>query len=192
VWSPCQQPLSPSTRSSAPTRQSPRGRVPSRRQSYRTHRGSAGRGLSLPSPSGDPDLLTVASPLSRLATLELARVRLPANNCHRTPLLSRSRPDAPITPQNTNLDLPATQCWSPLVKDVKFKNLMILDVPPLPGAPSCESALADKVMRNHSTPYPALRSRSRFSILTITPTGFQERTNFRAWPTVAVADERPL
>jgi putative tryptophan/tyrosine transport system substrate-binding protein len=27
---------------------------------------------------------------------------------------------------------------------------MILNVPPLPGAPSCESALADKVMRNYS------------------------------------------
>jgi hypothetical protein len=26
---------------------------------------------------------------------------------------------------------------------------MILNVPPLPGAPSCESARADKVMRNH-------------------------------------------
>jgi hypothetical protein len=27
---------------------------------------------------------------------------------------------------------------------------MILNVPPLPGAPSCESALADKVMRNYN------------------------------------------
>src|SRR5262249_48910180 len=33
---------------------------------------------------------------------------------------------APITPQNTNLDLRATQCWSPLIKDMKFKNLMWL------------------------------------------------------------------
>ena len=35
------------------------------------------------------------------------------------------------------------------------------------------------------------RSRLRLSILTITVTGFRERTNFRAWPTVAVADEHP-
>jgi hypothetical protein len=31
---------------------------------------------------------------------------------------------------------------------------MILNVPPLPGAPSCESALADKVMRNYNRTGP--------------------------------------
>jgi hypothetical protein len=41
-------------------------------------------------------------------------------------------------------------------------------------------------------PISGSRSRSRLSILTITVTGFRERTNFRAWPIVAVADEHPL
>jgi hypothetical protein len=37
-----------------------------------------------------------------------------------------------------------------------------------------------------------LANRRSFTLQTITVTGFRERTNFRAWPTVAVADKHPL
>jgi hypothetical protein len=52
----------------------------------------------------------------------------------------------------------------------------------------------DPSLSTHCVGQPVSGSpvKTRQSILTITPTRFQEQTNFRASPTVAVADEHPL
>jgi hypothetical protein len=48
--------------------------------------------------------------------------------------------------------IPSTRLYRTSATNNPLKKPMILNVPPLPGAPSCESALADKVMRNQNTP----------------------------------------